>query len=304
MTFKDLEYFVLIAEKGSITRAASQLFVAQPALSQCIQKLEKETGSELFVRNNTGVVLTSEGQCFFEFAQKVLREQAQLKQRLRDVDNSENGEIRLGFTGTQATYVLPYILPDFQAKYPGISVTLIEATSSQIEQKLVRHEVDIGILHLPVLQGELDYFEFSKDNMIVIPSRRSRYKEFVFHKPGLEQPYIDLDFFKEEPIILTLPGQRSRMVCDQILANAGIVPKICQISRNLSTLDALSQVDYASVIMPSKQISLALQQRESFRIDERFATPYSFVLSTLKNAYLSVAARHLQREFLVKKYTF
>ena len=65
MTFKDLEYFVLIAEKGSITRAASQLFVAQPALSQCIQKLEKETGSELFVRNNTGVILTSEGQCFF-----------------------------------------------------------------------------------------------------------------------------------------------------------------------------------------------------------------------------------------------
>ena len=249
-------------------------------------------------------MLTNEGQCFFEFAQNVLREKAQLKQKLRDVDNAENGEIRLGFTGTQATYVLPYILPDFQAKHPGITITLIEATSDQIEQKLTRHEVDIGILHLPVLRGELDYFEFSKDDMIVIPRRNSNYKDFEFQKPDSEQPYIDLDFFRREPIILTLPGQRSRMVCDQILANAGIVPKICQISRNLSTLDALSQVDYASVIMPRKQISLALQQRESFLIDEKFALPYSFVLATLKNAYLSVAVQHLQKEFLDKQYTF
>ena len=94
------------------------------------------------------------------------------------------------------------------------------------------------------------------------------------------------------------------MVCDQILANAGIVPKIRQISRNLSTLDALAQVDYASVIMPSKQISLALQQRAYFRLDETVSVPYSFVLATMKDTYLSIAVQHLQREFLEKRFTF
>ena len=304
MTLKDLDYFVSIAQQGSITRAAAQLFVAQPALSQCVQKLEKETGIELLVRNNTGVALTSEGRCFLEFAQRVLHEKAQLGKRIQDVENAENGEIRLGFTGTQATYVLPYILPDFQAKHPGVSITLIEATSDQIEQKLTRHEVDIGILHLPVVREELDYFEFSKDDMVVIPRRTSAYRDFIFQKEGEGLPYIHANFFREEPLILTLPGQRSRMVCDQILANAGIVPKIRQISRNLSTLDALAQVDYASVIMPSKQISLALQQRAYFRLDETVSVPYSFVLATMKDTYLSIAVQHLQREFLEKRFTF
>ena len=86
MTLKDLDYFVTIAQQGSITRAAAQLFVAQPALSQCVQKLEKETGIELLVRNNTGVALTSEGRCFLEFAQRVLHEKAQLGKRIQDVE--------------------------------------------------------------------------------------------------------------------------------------------------------------------------------------------------------------------------
>lgn len=225
MTLKDLDYFVAIAQQGSITRAAAQLFVAQPALSQCVQKLEKETGIELLVRNNTGVALTSEGRCFLEFAQRVLHEKAQLGKRIQDVENAENGEIRLGFTGTQATYVLPYILPDFQAKHPGVSITLIEATSDQIEQKLTRHEVDIGILHLPVVREELDYFEFSKDDMVVIPRRTSAYRDFIFQKEGEGLPYIHANFFREEPLILTLPGQRSRMSATRSLPMPELFPK-------------------------------------------------------------------------------
>ena len=304
MTLRDLEYFVAIAREKSITRAAAQLFVAQPALSQCVQKLEKETGIDLFVRSNSGVLPTSEGQCFLEFAQRVLHEKAELGKKLRDVENAENGEIRLGFTGTQATYVLPYILPDFQARHPGVSISLIEATSDQIEQKLTHHEVDIGILHLPVLRDELDYFEFSKDDMVIIPRTVSNYRNFIFHRDGCDDPHLDMEFFREEPMILTLPGQRSRMVCDQLLANAGIVPKIRQISRNLSTLDALAQVDYASVIMPLKQISPELKRRGYFKIDEKVAVPYSFVVATMKDAYLPIAVRHLKKEFVRKQYTF
>ena len=61
MTLKDIEYFVVMAREKSISRAAEQLFVAQPALSQCLQKIEKETGVELVIRSSSGVTLTSEG---------------------------------------------------------------------------------------------------------------------------------------------------------------------------------------------------------------------------------------------------
>lgn len=304
MTLKDLEYFVAIAKEKSITRAAANLFVAQPALSQCIQKLEKELGIALFVRSSSGVLLTSEGQCFLEFAQGVLQERSDLNRKIQDVENAENGEIRLGFTGTQATYVLPYILPDFQMKHPGVRITLVEATSDEIEQKLTRREVDIGILHLPVLRDELDYFELNADNMVVIPREMSNYQDYVYYKEGSDEPYINLEFLREEPLVLTQPWQRSRMVTDQILTNAGILPKIQQISRNLSTLDALAQVNYGTVIMPEKQLSRGLQGRTHLHIEENFAVPYAFVVATLKNAYLPIAVRYMRQEFMDKRYTF
>lgn len=304
MTLKDLEYFTAIARERSITRAAASLYVAQPALSQCLQKIEKEIGVELVVRSSSGVVLTSEGQCFLEFAEQVLQQRLQLNQRIQDVENAANGEIRLGFTGTQATYVLPYILPEFQAKHPGISITLVEANSPEIEEKLLRQEVDIGILHPPIIHKDLDCFEFSTDDMVIIPRSVSPYQDFIYYKDGCDQPYLNIDFFRDEPVVLTLPEQRSRMVCNQIFANAGIVPKVRQVCRSIITLNALAQVDYTSIISPRKQLSTALRNRGYFKIDESIAVPYTFVVATKKDSYQSIAVRHLKAEFVAKQYMF
>ncbi|MBQ2996301.1 MAG: LysR family transcriptional regulator [Oscillibacter sp.] len=305
MTLKDLEYFIAISREKSITRAAAMLYVAQPALSQCLQKIEKEMGVSLVVRNSSGVVLTSEGVCFLEFAQRVLQERSELAKKIRDVKNAENGEIRLGFTGTQATYVLPYILPEFQSAHPGVTITLVEAHSDEIETKLLRNEVDIGILHPPILNiNKLNFFEISSDDIIVLPRRISAYQDFIYYKDGCDEPYLDLNFFREEPVILTLPTQRSRMVCDQIFANAGIVPKVQQVCRSIITLNALAEVDYASVLVPRKQLSPETEGRDIFRIDESIAVPYTFVVATAKDAYLPIAVRNLIEEFMKKKYTF
>lgn len=302
MTMKDLEYFAAIAKHRSITRAAAELFIAQPALSQCLQKLEKETGLQLFVRQSRGVSLTSQGECFLHFAQNVLREQEDMKKRMQDVENGEKGQIRLGFTGAQATFVLPYILPQFQALHPGVSIVLVEATSNEIEEKLKNHEVDMGILHLPVLCGELDWFELSRDEMVVVPRSGSSAVDYIYEKEGRQ--YLKTDFLRSEPLILTPPEQRSRMVCDQILANAGVVPVIKQVSRNLSTLDALAQVDYASTIMPEKQVSPALRVRGYYHLEPEIAVPYTFVVATLKDSYLSIAAQALREELFKKQFTF
>ena len=298
MTIKDLEYFAAIAQHGSITQAAAALFIAQPALSQCLQKLEKETGLQLFARESRGVTLTSQGECFLRFAQNVLLEQADMYQRMQDVERGERGQVRLGFTGSQATHVLPHILPRFQAAHPGISVTLVEATSDEIEEKLVRREVDMGILHLPVLCGELDWFELSRDEMVVVPRSNAPVAAFA------GEEYLDPEFLRGEPLILTPPEQRSRMVCDQIFANAGLVPQIKQVSRSLSTLDALVQVDYASTLMPEKQLSPALRRRGFYRLPPAVSVPYTFVVATPGEGYLSIAARVLREALRGMQGTF
>ena len=305
MTLKDLEYFIAISQERSITRAAAKLYVAQPALSQCLQKIEKEMGVGLVVRNSTGIKLTNEGVFFLEFAEKVLQERKDLSKKIQDMNSAGNGEVRLGFTGTQATYVLPYILPEFQAKYPGVNITLTEASSDELETQLMRNEVDIGILHPPICNAsKLDFFEISTDEMMVVPRTNSCYQNFVYHKDGCAEPYLNLDFFRQEPVILPTSPQRSRIVCDQIFANAGIVPQIQQVCRNIITLNALAEVDYASALIPRKQLSPELKRRHIFRIDESISVPYPFVVATAKEVYLSVAVRNLRDEFMKKKYSF
>ena len=83
------------------------------------------------------------------------------------------------------------------------------------------------------------------------------------------------------------------MVTEQIFAKAGIIPRIKQVSRNLSTLDALAQADYATVILPEKQISAALKDREYFLIDERYGAPFSFRVALLQGSYVSLAAQKM-----------
>lgn len=297
MTIKDLEYLAAIEEEKSITAAARRLYVAQPALSQCVQKVEKEYKIQLFVRTAGGVRLTEEGVCFMEKARCILREHEELTKRLSDMKGMESGCVRLGIPRTQSEYVLPYFLPEFKKRCPKIQIEIIEASSEELEKLIAEGMVDVGILHPPIMNRRLDSFELSSDRFVILPRSDSAYRNYVYRKEGEAHPYMNLDFFKEEPLALTPESQRSRMLCDQMLTAAGVQPKLSQISRNLSTLEALARVDYASTILPEKQIKLKeeLKQREGmdygyYRIDETYHIPYLFVVSVAKVGYLSKAA--------------
>lgn len=293
MTLRDMMYMTVIAGEKSITKAAARLYVVQPALSQCVQKVEKELGSPIFVRGTSGVTLTAEGRCFLEFAKKTLKEQKSFEKQMADLRQGEAGELLLGFTGTQAAFVLPYFLPAFKERFPSVHIVLVEASSDEIENKLSKGEIDIGIIHPPVMHEGLHFFELSRDEMVIIPRRGSRFQSYLYYKDGEKIPYLDLEFLKDEPLVLTRSWQRSRMICEQIFRKAGINPVIRQVSRNLSTLDALAQVDYATTLIPSKQISAGLFQKGYYRIDPQFNVPYAFYVATLEGAYLSQAALKL-----------
>lgn len=297
MTLKDLHYISRIAAEKNMTKAAAKLFVAQPALSQCVQKVERELGTPVFIRTAAGVSLTAEGQRFLEFVNKMLYEEQQMKKEIEDIAHAERGEVRLGFTGSQAAHVLPQFLPRFREQCPHIDIILEEAASDKIEEMLAAGEIDVGILHPPILTPGLESFELIHDQMVIVPRRDSDYRKFIYREKedgaGSGRPYLDIRFLEMEPVALTPGRQRSRMVTEQIFAKAGIIPRVKQVSRNLSTLDALAQADYATVILPEKQISAALKEREYFLIDERYGVPFGFFAALLQGSYVSLATQKM-----------
>lgn len=302
MTLRDMEYFVAIQEEKSITKAAAKLYIAQPALSQCVQKVEKELGFTVFHRTTTGVKPTVEGEIFIQFIRKTLAEQESFRKQIEDLDASGNGTVSLGFSGAQAAFVLPKFLSFFQQTYPSIEIQLVEGTSDAIEFGIENGKIDAGILHAPILSKNLDYFELSRDRMVIIPQSHSSFASFVRHTDNGD--YLNINFLKSEPIILTEPWQRSRMICDQIFEKANITPVVKQTAKNIATLNALALVDYATVVLPEKQLSADLENR-SYYFEDTYNVPYSFMVCIPpKNAYISKPCQKLLNMLYSIRYTF
>lgn len=304
MTLKDLLYISTIAKEKSISRAASKLYVSQPSLSQIVKKVETELDSVIFQRTNNGVAETEEGRCFLDFANNVLWEQKMFEKKLCDIKNNADGRIRIGLTGTQAAYVLPHFLPRFKKSYPDTEVILVEKSTREIKDLLLKDELDIGIIHPPISMDGLDAFELSHDDIVIVPRKASRYQPYIYYMDDDDRPYIHLDFLKNEPIALSAENQQSRIVCDQVFLRAGISPMIKQTSKNLIALDALAQVDYATVLLPRKQLSAELQRRSYFYIAPEYAAYYPFYVVTCKNIYQSLATQRLLELLQSLKGTF
>lgn len=127
MEFRQLRYFCMIAEEKKFTTAAKQLFIAQPALSQSIAQLEKELGTPLFLRMPKGVELTDAGELFYQYATKALRDRENILHNLASL-SSESGSVSICVKTVPDTST--QLLLDFQARYPNISVNIIEEKSN------------------------------------------------------------------------------------------------------------------------------------------------------------------------------
>ena len=136
MELRHLHYFIAVAEELHFGRAAKKLFIAQPPLSQQIQRLEKELGVQLFLRSKRHVELTPAGKVFLEEARRTVVQAEQSIQAARRAERGEIGHLTIGFVGSAAYSLLPAMLPGFQQQYPHVQITLRELTTAQQVQAL------------------------------------------------------------------------------------------------------------------------------------------------------------------------
>lgn len=113
MEVRDYEYIVAIADQGSITRAAEQLFITQPALTKFLQRIEMELGIPLFIRKGKKFILTEAGQKYVEVGHEILRLDRRLTEQLLQDGTSQNQRIRLGFSMGRFYNLVDSVLPVF-----------------------------------------------------------------------------------------------------------------------------------------------------------------------------------------------
>ncbi len=146
MTLRQFEVFLAVAHAKSFRRAAENLRLSQPALSQHIRELETELGTRLFDRLARSVSLTDAGQVLEEHAARLFTTIADARRAIGELMGLQRGSLTIGASSTPGTYVLPRVLAAFRQRYPGVEVTLRLGNSEHVERLIGQNQVDLGLV--------------------------------------------------------------------------------------------------------------------------------------------------------------
>lgn len=150
----NLEYykiFYYVGKMKSITLAAEELSVSQPAVSQAIKNLEEALGSPLFVRTPKGVRFTTEGEMLYSFVQRGYEYIQQGERKFKEMLELETGEIRIGASDMTLQFYLLEMLEQFHRCYPGIKVTVTNAPTPETLKHLQDGKIDFGVVSTPII---------------------------------------------------------------------------------------------------------------------------------------------------------
>lgn len=150
MNLQQLEYIVAIDTHRHFAKAASACGVTQPTLSSMVKKLEEELDAVLFDRSKSPVVPTAIGIALIEQARAILKEAAVFRRMAEGTRELERGELRIGMIPTLAPYLLPLFLGSLLKNYPLLKVTIEEMTTEAIIDRLIREQLDVGVLATPL----------------------------------------------------------------------------------------------------------------------------------------------------------
>ena len=181
MEFRYLKYFVAVAETRHFTRAAEQLGIAQPPLSQQIKKLEHELGVDLFKRLSRGVELTHAGQVFYTDAVNILADVERAKAKARQIASGENTQVKIGFATSTSTCIK--VLERIgRIQESGVHLQAAELSMPELAAQLKSKQLDLAIMRLPCYASEPferkvlfnDPFVAAPPAGFTAPRRRSR----------------------------------------------------------------------------------------------------------------------------------
>lgn len=146
MQLQQLEYFVAVADTRHFTRAAEQVGVAQPSLSQQIRALERDLDTRLFHRTRGRVGLTDSGEALLPVARRMLADAETARREIRALDELQAGRVRLGATPSLCTGLLPQILVSFRRDHPGIELVVHEGGSRDLQTQLSEGALDLALV--------------------------------------------------------------------------------------------------------------------------------------------------------------
>ncbi|MHB8690298.1 MAG: LysR substrate-binding domain-containing protein [Solirubrobacteraceae bacterium] len=244
LELRHLRYFVAVAEERHFSRAARRLHMAQPPLSQAIRRLEGIVGSQLLVRTSRSVALTPAGVAFLERARRLLAQAQESVDEAARIGRGEMGTLDVGFVSSAIALGVPERIQTFHERFPAVHTRLHEGQTSQIIARLIRSEIDLGIVRDAEPHPELTNMTLATEGFVVVLPRHhaaARRKRLTAHALSDER------FVFYPRTAGELAYRRNLQPC----VDAGFEPQIVQEASNWVTVFHLVGAGVGVTIAPA-----------------------------------------------------
>jgi DNA-binding transcriptional LysR family regulator len=224
-----LKVFRAVASHLNFSRAAEELLLTQPAVTQQIKALEDEYGVSLFDRSGGRIALTSAGRALLPYATRLKEISDEAQIAVANASGTLGGQLSLGASQTIGQYLLPALVAGFLRENPRVSVSARSGNTDAILEALVEHTIQLALVEGPALRKDVHIEPFMEDHMVlVVPASH----EWADHD-------VDLASIKDAPLLMREFGSGSRRVIEKALVQAGLSKKDLKTRMELDSTEGL-----------------------------------------------------------------
>lgn len=243
MDIEVLRNFLKLSETLNFTKTSDKVFIAQPALSRQIKKLEDELSIVLFKRNKRNVELTPAGAYFRNEVQKIINQLDYCIKQSAQIEKGEMGEIRIAYTHSVMQSFLPDLVKKLNHALPGIKIILIEMSNTRQVEAIRNREIDISLSTNPTIKGNLKSKVLKEENFAVVLPK---------NHPINHSNFVSVAQFEAESFILApkADGELYVGIIESICIDAGYLPNVIHESSHASTVIRLVEAGIGITIEP------------------------------------------------------
>jgi LysR family transcriptional regulator, low CO2-responsive transcriptional regulator len=213
MSYTQLKAFHAVAHCGGFSRAAVQLSLTQPALSDHVRKLEEAHGVQLFLRNARGVALTDTGRKLYTITERLFEVEAQADELLTKAANLEEGQITIG--ADAAVHILPH-MNRFMKAFPRIAMRLIAGNSAELIAQLQGFAIDFAVTAERPQNDAIGAIKLRHDNLVAVVPKTGRLPK---------SKAVSLSALVELPLVLREQGSTTRKLLLEEMQRRGLQAK-------------------------------------------------------------------------------
>lgn len=245
MDYRDI-VFIAVAENLSFSKAADDLCISQPAVTNHIKELEIKYNTNLFERKGNKIYLTNKGKIVYAKYKQIEQQYRELDFEIGQLNDTVSGDFVIGASSTISQYVIPKVIASFHKRYPKLNMYLMNGNSFEMEQLLLNSNIDLALVENHASQSGIRYKNFLDDELIVVSGDTS-----VFSK----RKNISKDDLFQIPIVLREKGSGTLEVIKEAFLKHNLIFENLNVPIHLGSTEAIKSflLDFDGLAIVSKQ---------------------------------------------------